>query len=331
MDRRYVLCVYLLLALCANFQLAEGQRVNTHEQRHVLLADPHIFFYKGIYYLYGTGGRSDEGFSVYTSRDMKRWEGPKGKNDGFALRKGDTFGTSKFWAPQVFHYRDTFYMAYAADEHIAIARADNPLGPFVQADKRPLHGRVKQIDPFVFIDDDGKKYMYYVQVADGANRIFVSEMTDDFSAMMPLTATECISATERWENKETAKWSVTEGPTVFKHKGVYYLLYSANHFRSPDYAVGYAVSESPYGPWKKHQGNPILNRENTDQNGTGHGDIFTAKGAMFYVFHTHQSPTSIAPRKTALVKMRFHKDRSNGIDTLAVDEASFHFLNKAEH
>lgn len=87
----------------------------------------------GTYYLYGTSGHnSNLGFEVYTSTNLEEWEGPKEVNNGYDLRKNDVFGDKGFWAPQVFYYNDQFYMAYTANENIAIATAGSPLGPFTQ-------------------------------------------------------------------------------------------------------------------------------------------------------------------------------------------------------
>lgn len=319
------LFVILLISIYGNagFAQEENRRRDT-----LLLADPHVFFFDDVYYVYGTGS-VNQGFSVYTSRNLKEWEGPAGVSDGLALKKGDAYGAGRFWAPQVFLYDGTFYMAYTADEHIAIARSNSPLGPFVQDKLGALPAPVKQIDPFVFIDDDGRKYLYHVRVADGGNRIFVAELNDDFSGIKPETLKLCITATESWETSVKDRWRVTEGPTVLKHKGLYYLIYSANHFRTPDYAVGYAVSKSPLGPWKKFQGNPILSKENIGVNGTGHGDVFrNSKGEMFYVFHTHHSDHAVSPRKTALVKIGFVEDHGDSADNLDIAETTFHFLTR---
>ncbi|MBF9252864.1 glycoside hydrolase family 43 protein [Pontibacter sp. 172403-2] len=292
----------------------------------IALADPTIFYNKGTYYLYGTvGSGADEGFLVYTSGDMKTWEGPKGVKDGFALKKGDVFGDKGFWAPQVFKYKNKFYMAYTANEHIAIAQSDSPLGPFTQNIKEPLAAPVKQIDPFVFIDDDGKKYLYHVRLTDG-NRVFVAEMTDEFSAIKSETLKEVLSAKEPWENTANAEWPVSEGPSILKHKGLYYLVYSANDFRNPDYAVGYAVSKSPMGPWQKYKGNPVLSRKDIGVNGTGHGDfVRDGNGDLYYVFHTHQSNTTVGPRVTAIVKAHFAKDKASGTDKLVIEKNSFYY------
>lgn len=73
----------------------------------IKLADPTIFLYNGTYYLYGTGGR--DGFLVYTSKDLITWSGPAGVNNGYALMKGQSYGTQGFWAPQVFYYNNKFY------------------------------------------------------------------------------------------------------------------------------------------------------------------------------------------------------------------------------
>ncbi|RAV98231.1 glycoside hydrolase family 43 protein [Pseudochryseolinea flava] len=265
------------------------------------LADPTIFPYDEKFYLYGTVEKSSRnGFQVYVSRDLKSWELSE-KNDGYALKKGDAFGRSGFWAPQVFFHHGQFYMAYTANEQIAIAKSDSPLGPFTQTKKDSLSSTMKQIDPFVFIDDDGTKYLYHVRLTNG-NRIFVSEMNDDLSGVKSETTKECVSGIERWENTQSVPWPVTEGPTVIKQDGIYYMFYSANDFRNPDYAVGYATSKHPLGPWTKYSGNPILVRDMFGINGTGHGDLFKVKRQWYYVFHTHHSNARTGPRKTALVK-----------------------------
>lgn len=267
-----------------------------------MLADPTVFQHNGTYYLYGTKENPNvtgDGFLVYTSSNLKDWAGPAGAHNGFAFKKGDGYGDTGFWAPQVFGYNGSFYMAYTANEHIAIAKSNSPLGPFTNAGS-PVPSDGKQIDPFVFFDN-GKVYLYHVRL-DNGNRIFVAEMESDLSAIKPETLTECINATKPWENTEDSAWGVTEGPTVLKEGSTYYLVYSANDFRNKDYAVGYATASSPYGPWSKENNSPFISRQLLGYPGTGHGDVFyDAAGGMNYVFHTHFSNGQVSPRKTAIV------------------------------
>ena len=266
------------------------------------LADPTVFCDNGTYYLYGTSPVSDNGFWVYTSTDLQHWSGPAGAVDGYALR-GNTYGTQGFWAPQVFKKDGRYAMAYTANEQIAIAWADSPLGPFVQDEPAMIPAKTKEIDPFVFHDDDGKTYMYHVRLI-GGNRIYVAEMNDDLRSMKEETARECIAVNDKgWENTAEGKWGVSEGPTVVKLDGTYYMFYSCNDFRSIDYAMGYATAKSPLGPWKKHK-KPIVSRHLTGENGIGHGDLFRdGDGRWMYVLHTHNSSSKVSPRRTAMVEL----------------------------
>jgi xylan 1,4-beta-xylosidase len=292
------LILFLLITLRSSAQLVEDPQI--------YLADPAIFYTAGTYYLYGTvEGNSGNGFKVYTSSDQISW-----KDNGYALKKEEVFGDKGFWAPQVFMYDGSFRMAYVADERIAIAESNSPLGPFVQKEKKMLEAPVKQIDPFVFVDDDGKVYLYHVRLQQG-NRLFVAEMKKDLSGIMPETLKECISATEPWENTTKSAWPVAEGPAILKLHGLYYLFYTANDFRNPDYAVGFATSSSPLGPWIKYSQNPVISRKDIPAAGTGHGDFFKdKKGHLKYVFHTHNSSQAVSRRRTALINFEIRMDSS---------------------
>ncbi|MGM9477240.1 glycoside hydrolase family 43 protein [Pedobacter sp. GSP4] len=314
----------LCLLICTIvYPTAATAQMKTEDDSTIYLADPTIILDNGTYYLYGTS--SNEGFLVYSSTNLKNWSAPVGKKDGFALKKGDSFGSTGFWAPQVFKRGKTYFMAYTANEQIAIAKSDNPLGPFKQDVLKAISGSTKQIDPFVFTDSDGKNYLYHVRLEKG-NRIFVAQMNSDLSDIIPQTEKECLSGKENWENTAKTDWPVTEGPTVLKKDNLYYLFYSVNDFRNPDYAVGYATSSSPFGPWVKYKVNPIISKALIKQNGTGHGDFFTdKKGQLQYVFHTHYSDKKVSPRATAIIAAKFVKNDS-GSYRMEVEPATFSIL-----
>ena len=324
---RLIVFICLFTFLCIDLP---AQLLNVNGNN-IFLADPAIYNYENTYYLYGTMGvNPNKGFIAYTSKDLVNWQLVKNSNDSFVLKKGEVYGTANFWAPQIFKNKNIFYMAYVDNENIAIAMATGPAGPFTQKVLKPLEAPVKQIDPFVFIDDDAKKYLYHVRLTEG-NKIFIAEMEDDFSAIKPATLKECITATEQWENTQHASWPVTEGPSVMKHSHLYYLFYTANDFRNPDYAVGYATSKTPYGPWQKYAGNPIISKNMLGINGTGHGDFVSNNQHQFYyVFHTHFSNSVVSPRKTAIIKVKFVKDAQGGIDKMTIDKKSFRYAFKLE-
>jgi len=278
------------------------------EKKEIIFADPTIFVEDGKYHLTGTkGGDGAQGFAVLESFDLRSWTHPNGSSghEQMILKKGDqTFGTKGFWAPQIFKADQTYYLTYTADEQTVLAASNALLGPFRQKEVGPIDGSAKNIDSFVFKDDDGKYYLFHVRFANG-NYIWVAEFDLRTGKIKPKTLTKCLNQTETWEatpNFESAP--IMEGPTVVKLKGKYYLFYSANHFRNIDYATGYAVSSSPFGPWVKYEGNPILHRSIAGENGSGHGDLFEGlDGQLFYIYHVHFDLHTISPRKTRIVKV----------------------------
>ena len=257
------------------------------------IADPFVLYHEGKYYAYGT---RVNGFEVYISEDLKQWK----RNDIKALSPENSWGTKWYWAPEVYYVKskNLFYMFYSVEEHICVATSTSPEGPFIQREKKPIVADEKGIDTSFFIDDDGTPYLYYVRFT-GGNVIWVAEMNDDLTSIKKETLTKCISATEPWEKKQG---TIAEGPSLLKKGNTYYLIYSANHYESKDYAVGYATASSPKGPWTKYSGNPILRRDKEAAKsvglvGTGHGAPFVcANGSYKYIFHAHASETSVGPR-----------------------------------
>ncbi|MET0299787.1 MAG: glycoside hydrolase family 43 protein, partial [Flavitalea sp.] len=240
------------------------------------VADPFILKVDQTYYLYGTDDKNaGGGFPVYTSTDMIHWSGPAGKAaGGLALAKGESFGTKGFWAPMVVTYKGMFYMYYTADEKIAVATSESPLGPFRQTTFQPIiGGTTKEIDPHVFIDENGQKFIYFARLING-NRTYGAELNDDMQTVKETTIVECISYSQAWEVTSGKEWPVTEAPAMIKNQQKYYLFYTGNDFRSPAYNVGFAVSDSPLGPFKKFDHNPIIKQDQVVQ-GTGGCEFVT--------------------------------------------------------
>lgn len=294
-------------------------------KQNILLADPFVLKHEGVYYLYGTSDVSpDAGIPVYKSTDLIEWEGPIGvAGGGNALAKGQSYGEAGFWAPFLIQMDNKFYMFYTANEHIAVATSNSPLGPFTQPDKQPLHPDIKEIDPHVFVDDDGKKYLYFVRF-DNGNRSYGAELNDDLLSIKVNTVKECIKQSQQWEIASGALWPVTEAPAMLKHENVYYLFYTANDFRHPNYNVGYATSSSPLGPWVKYSDNPII-KNNESSRGTGGGEfITTAQNELLMFYHAHNNAQSATPRKVVYSKVLFVAGGNNMHDEVKIgDEKNY--------
>ncbi|MDR1722535.1 MAG: glycoside hydrolase family 43 protein [Tannerella sp.] len=277
---------------------------------YVSFGDPFILLYDGMYYAYGTS--SDNGILVYTSEDLETWKIPE---NNLALNKDDVWADQWYWAPEVYHINGKFYMYYSADEHICVAVADNPLGPFRQDVRKPMIADEKCIDNSLFIDDDGKAYLYFDRFNDGLN-IWVAELEDNLTEIKPETMQACIHVSQEWEEV----WPrVNEGSFVIKHNGVYYMTYSANSYESPFYGIGVATATSPFGPWKKYENNPIYQNVG-ELVGIGHSAMFTDKdGILHIVFHSHNSKVSIHPRLMHISTVTFEK--RNEEEIMKIDPA----------
>jgi len=303
---------YLILVSLAFLSCGNG-KIDDQETKQILvpLADPYILLYDGMYYAYGTG--ADKGIEVMTSSDLKTWKRTANTPSGLALYKDDSYGEKWFWAPEVYYVNGKFYMYYSAEEHICVAVSDSPLGPFRQVEQKPMLEEEKAIDNSLFIDDDGKAYLFFVRFNDG-NNVWVGELENDLMTFKKETMHHCISVSQPWEEV----WPrVNEGPFVIKHNGIYYMTYSANSYESPFYGVGCATATNIMGEWTKYPDNPLLQKPGSLV-GVGHNSLFRDKeGNLQIVFHAHHDKNTIHPRNMYISNAGFKQ--VNGMDKFYID------------
>lgn len=252
------------------------------------LADPAVIRHGGMYYLYATGEvDGDNGYRVYTSADLVNW-----KRGPVVFRPG----LRHVWAPDV--WRDPasgrFYLYYTANMTVGVADADGPLGPFTM--RKKLFDNA--LDAHLFRDDDGRLYLYFVQLP--GFRITVQPLASPTEpAGDPRVVLQPESA---WE---TRNGHVTEGPWMIKRSRLYYLLYSGSGADTPDYAVGYATSTSPLGPFTRAEHNPILRRAD-GLFGPGHGcAIRDGDGQWWFVYHQKRTARREWDRFICIDPLRF--------------------------
>jgi len=272
----------------------------------VFVADPYVLSYEGVYYLYGTS--AGDGFKYWTSDNLSDWE-----EKGYTFRKTDhSWGKGSFWAPEVIHYNNKFFMVYSASGEtmygkglrICLAVSDKPGGPFTDIHAPLFDLGFSCIDGHIFVDTDGKPYLYYEMVGAVGEHwknngylwgmVMGVELSADLSRPLhePIL---CLYTSQTWEGPESLKARSNEGMTVFKKDSVYYMTYSGNHYADPNYGVGYAVSDKPLGMWVKYQGNPILKQDlSIGVSGPGHNCIIQSpdQKEWFIVYHSHANPAN---------------------------------------
>lgn len=301
----YLICLTMITLLSCKISHRYGEKLNSGDL--IPLADPFILLYDDVYYAYGTNAA--DGIEVYTSENLKEWH----KIPELALHKDNSYGEKWFWAPEVCYINNRFYMYYSAEEHICVAVSDSPLGPFRQEQQKPMLEGEKTIDNSLFIDDDGKPYLFFDRFNDGLN-IWVAELEEDLMTIKNETMHPCIHVSQKWEEV----WPrVNEGAFVIKHNGVYYMTYSANSYESPFYGIGCATATNIMGEWIKYPHNPLLQKPG-NLVGVGHSSMFKDKnGDWKIVFHAHNSINNIHPRKMYISSVEFRK--ADDADKLYID------------
>ncbi len=108
------------------------------------------------------------------------------------------------------------------------------------------------------------------------------------------TTTNGANKDRRWaEGSTTMKFYYTQNGV---RKAKYYIVYSCNNHENRWYGEGYATADSPLGPWKKSENNPIVALDDSGpvkMYGTGHGSFISSPDGkeMYHVYHSRPNPT----------------------------------------
>ena len=211
--------------------------------------------------------RSSAGFFMYdwllwSTTDMVNWtaHGAVASLKDFSWRTRDNGA----WAIQTVKRNGKYYLYAPLHGHgIGVLVSDSPYGPFKDPLGKPLvwqQEHWEDIDPTVFIDDDGQAYMYW-----GNPNTYWVMLNDDM-----------ISVKGDIHKLDYHLDHYQEGPWLYKRNGHYYLAYATTC--CPE-ALGYAMSDSPKGPWKSK--GYIMRPTNRDRG--NHPGICDYKGHS-YVF-----------------------------------------------
>ena len=149
--------------------------------------DPAPMVHDGTLYVY-TGHDEDKAdffwmqeWRVYSTKDMVNWTD---HGSPLAIESFD-WADDRAWAAQCIERNGKFYWYVCLHSKlsntmaIGVAVGDSPVGPFKDAIGKPLHdGSWDYIDPTVFIDDDGRAYLYW-----GNPNIYYAELNEDMISL----------------------------------------------------------------------------------------------------------------------------------------------------
>ena len=260
-------------------------------------ADPAPYVHGDTVYLYTTHDEDDaEGFKMkdwllYTSTDMVNWQ------DHGAVASLRDFKWYKeqngAWAAQVIERNGKWYMYCPIHGHgIGVLVADSPYGPFRDPLGKPLiwrQGNWTDIDPTVWIDTDGRAYMYW-----GNPHTYCVELADDMISTKGEIMTMAPIA------------DYQEGPWFWRRGDWYYLAFASTC--CPE-GIGYAMSKSPTGPWE-HKGHIM---DHTPRTRGNHPGIIEYKGRWYcfglnYDIFRLQTSRHAERRSVSAAEMTYNPD-----------------------
>lgn len=249
-------------------------------------ADPAPLVYRDTVFLYTSHDEDDSppgqgrflmrDWLCYTSTDMVNWtdRGTVASLRNFKWADKALTGWGGFengaWAPQTIERDGKFYMYCPVQGRgIGVLVADNPLGPFIDPLGKPLIGdQYDSIDPSVFVDDDGQAYLYW-----GNPNLWYVKLNKD---MISLSGEIIKDSSFAKVKDQQDPFHYQEGPWAYKRNGKYYMAYASTC--CPE-GIGYAMSDSPVGPWTYKA---YIMRPNKKSTGN-HPGIIDFKGKS-YVF-----------------------------------------------
>lgn len=249
-------------------------------------ADPTLILFKGVYYLFPS---MCAGF--YYSDDLVHWQWHEN-------RKLDMYN----YAPDVRQIGDHMvFCASSKGENSRIWRTSDPLSDEFERVSAPFDFW----DPSIFQDDDGRVYLYWGSSNDCP--IYGWEL--DPKTLTPIGERKSLiygdkdhHGFERFNfpgKREKARSGIEgeiyrlffgagnpfmEGPFMNKIGGKYYLQYAAPATEEPIYSDGYAVGDSPLGPFSFGENSPFSSRLSGFITAAGHGSTIEDKyGNLWHV------------------------------------------------
>lgn len=272
-------------------------------------ADPAPMVYNDTVYLYTS---HDEDSTVanfftmydwrcYSSTDMVNWT----DHGAVASLKNFTWlnKTNGAWAVQCIERNGKFYLYVPIHgTGVCVLVADSPYGPFTDPLGKQLVDSEhlwQDIDPTVFVDDDGQAYLYW-----GNPSVWYVKLNEDMVSYdhsignngvvsVDMTAASFGESVKR-DGAPGTKY--VEGPWFYKRNNLYYLIYAAAGV--PE-SIAYSTSPSPTGPWT-YQG--LIMERHPKLAFTNHSGIIDYEGKSYFFYHNEALPNGGGFRRSTCVE-----------------------------
>lgn len=281
---KIVVLSFIITLIFSSIGYADNPIVQT-----IFTPDPAPMVYNDICYVY-TGHDEDNlvnnfftmnEWRCYSSTDMVNWVdcGSPMSYSTFSWAKGDA------WAGQCIPRNGKFYFYVPITQKtggmaIGVAVSNSPTGPFSDALGHPLATTGNgDIDPTVFIDDDGQAYLYW----GNPNLYYVKLNQDMISYSGSIVKVPLTTASFGTRSKTDRPTSYEEGPWFYKRDSLYYMIFAGGPISEH---IAYSTSNSPTGPWT-YRGKIMPTQGSSF---TNHAGVIDFRGNSYFFYHNGALP-----------------------------------------
>lgn len=178
------------------------------------------------------------------------------------------------------------------------------------------------IDGTVF-EQGGRRYLLWSGHRDNTEeiqRLYISEMSNPWTLSGPRV--ELSSPQYSWEQNGAPQ--VNEGPEIIQHNGSTFLIYSASHCSTDEYALGQLRISSTADPlvatnWTKSATPVFTKSPAAGAYGPGHNGFFKSKDGSedWIIYHANNLPNQGCgnPRNPRIQKFTWNADNSPNFGT----------------
>lgn len=273
----------------------------------VYIADPSAHVWQdGKMYVYGSRDESkkyycSKSYRVVSSNDLITWDLSDTSFSSIGPNDGVPYSDNLLFAPDAQFFDGSYYLyycmpAWGGGDHSCegVATSDSPYGPFLNG--KPIDiGKYNQIDPCVFIDDDGQAYYIWGQFSAKMAKLKSNRTEIDTASIVD----NVVSEKDHFFH---------EGAYMIKRNGLYYMVYADVSRGGAPTCIAYSVSESPMGPFT--YGGVIIDNKYSDPSAwNNHGSLVEFKD-QWYVFYHRPTNNSEAMRKACIEPISFREDGS---------------------
>ncbi len=263
-------------------------------------ADPEAHVFAGEYWIYPTySARYEEQvfLDAFSSKDLATWT----KHDRIVDTSSVKWARIAMWAPSIVEKDGWYYLFFGANDiqhdsihgGIGVARSKSPAGPFTDLLGHPLidrfHNGAQPIDQNVFRDVDGSYYIVY----GGWGHCNIARLNADFTGFIPFPDGSTF--------KEITPKGYVEGAYMLIKDGKYYFMWSEGGWTGPDYAVAYAIGDSPFGPFERV--GQILKQDPKVARGAGHHSVLQSPRSKKWYIAYHRRPLNDTARDHRVVSI----------------------------